>query len=204
MMNSDAAAKLLDRPTLVLNRSWQPVFTVPVRRAIVWLYRDIAHVVHESEYTLHDLQSWADLSRFLDKPALASPSIRLAVPDVVKMVRYNGMPRFRVAFTRRALFMRDKYRCQYCGASPGSRELTIDHVVPLSRGGRSCWENCVLACVSCNSKKGCRTPAEAGMILLTEPREPKWSPLFNIAPTRVLDSWQNFISEAYWNVILRD
>lgn len=197
---------LLNAPTLVLNRSWSPVFTVSAKKAVVWLFKEIVQVVHDKDYSLHDLTSWADLSLLLanDKPSLASPSIRLVLPEVVKLVHYNGMPRNRVAFTRRTLFLRDNYRCQYCGAAPGSKELTIDHVLPLSRGGKTTWENCVLSCVRCNTKKGSRTPQEAGLAMIHEARAPKWSPLSNVAPSRMLNSWQQFVSEAYWNVILKD
>ena len=201
----DTGTALLDRPTLVLNRSWRPVFTVPARKAVVWLCREIAEVVYEADCSLHTFDSWASLSEFMeDRPLLASPSVSIAVPEIVKLVFYNGIPRHRVAFTRRALFSRDNYTCQYCGATPGTKELTIDHVIPLSRGGNNSWENCVLACVKCNAKKGSRLINEAGMSLLKRPVPPKWTPLVNLSRSRILDSWQNFISEVYWNVILHD
>ncbi len=201
-----AGELLLNSPTLVLNRTWSPVFTVSAKKAIVWLCKGIVQVVNDRDYTLHDLSSWTDLSYILadEKPYLASPSIRLVLPEVIKLVHYNGVPKRRVAFTRRALFLRDRYSCQYCGASPGSKELTIDHILPMSRGGKTSWENCVLSCVRCNSNKGCRTPDEAGMALLRPAKPPKWTPLCDVAPSRMLDSWQQFISEAYWNVVLQD
>ncbi|MFA4986353.1 MAG: HNH endonuclease [Candidatus Brocadiia bacterium] len=195
---------LLEQPTLVLNRSWVPVFTIPVRKSIIWLCRDIARVVDAKDYSLHDLHSWADLSKYSEMPALSSPSIRLVAPEVVKMVRYNNVPKNRVPFTRRALFLRDRFTCQYCGATPGARELTIDHLVPLSRGGRSNWDNCALACVPCNTRKSNRTPEESGMSLKRKPDFPKWSPIYNVSPSRVLSSWQHFISDAYWNVVLEE
>ncbi len=198
------ATSLLDQPTLVLNRSWAPIFTVPSKRALVWLYRGVVHAVHDENYTIHDFKSWSELSEVRDKPFISTPSIRIIVPEVVKMVSYNGMPVSRVAFTRKALFNRDRYRCQYCGATPGTRELTIDHIVPLSRGGRSSWENCVLACVPCNTRKSNRTPAEAHMILMKTPVPPKWTPLQNISRNKVLGSWRNFVSEAYWNTLLEE
>ena len=75
------------------------------------------------------------------------------------------MPAAAVTFSRRNIFKRDRYVCQYCGSQPGSEELTIDHVVPRSQGGVSSWTNCVLACMTCNKRKADRTPEQAGMML---------------------------------------
>ena len=171
---------------------------------MVWLYRDVAHAIHERHYTIHDFTSWVQLSEISGGPFVRTPSLKVCIPEVVKMVRYNGVPESTVAFTRKALFYRDKYRCQYCGAFPGVKELTIDHVLPVSRGGRSNWENCVLACVKCNARKGNRTPAESRMKLLRRPAPPKWTPLHNVSKKKVLKSWQNFVSDAYWNTLLEE
>lgn len=91
--------------------------------------------------------------------------------------------------------------CQYCGKQPGSEELTIDHVVPRAQGGQSNWTNCVLACVDCNSRKAARTPAEARMKLRKQPVRPNWKPIYAQRMNRI-QSWNKFISEAYWNVEL--
>ncbi len=91
--------------------------------------------------------------------------------------------------------------CQYCGKQPGGEELTIDHVVPRAHGGVSSWTNCVLACVDCNSKKAARTPKEARMKLRKQPVRPSWKPIYAQRMDRI-QSWNKFISEAYWNVEL--
>ena len=104
-------------------------------------------------------------------------------------------------FSRRNVFKRDKLTCQYCGKQPGGEELTIDHVVPRAQGGRSSWTNCVLACVDCNSRKAARTPSEARMKLHKQPVRPNWKPIYAQRMNRI-QSWNNIISEAYWNVEL--
>jgi 5-methylcytosine-specific restriction endonuclease McrA len=108
-----------------------------------------------------------------------------------------------VIFSRRNIFKRDHYTCQYCGAQPGSEELTVDHVVPRSQGGVSSWENCVLACVACNKRKADRTPEQARMRVRKQPVRPTWKPLYADHQVRI-ESWSKFISEAYWNVTLRE
>jgi 5-methylcytosine-specific restriction endonuclease McrA len=128
------------------------------------------------------------------------------VPKVVK-VRYEKPPYDRVSFSRRKLYKRDHYACQYCGCRPGSEELTVDHIVPQSKGGPTSWENCCLACVECNSHKADRTPAQAGMKFHFKgytPVKPKWS-LFRDEPTfyqKHYKEWADFVSDMYWDVEL--
>jgi 5-methylcytosine-specific restriction endonuclease McrA len=93
-------------------------------------------------------------------------------------------------------------RCQYCGGRFSSQDLSIDHVVPRSRGGRTSWTNCVLACIRCNVRKGSRLLDEARMTLISPPRRPPWSPCLSVTVTRRRASWEKFVSEQYWNVAL--
>ena len=116
---------------------------------------------------------------------------------------YDRLPVAHVTFSRRNIFKRDHYTCQYCGAQPGSAELTLDHVVPRALGGVSSWENCVLACMACNKRKADRTPEQARMKLRKHPARPTWKPLYADHEVRI-ESWSKFISEAYWNVTLRE
>ena len=96
----------------------------------------------------------------------------LRVPEVITLTGFERLPSAVVAFSRRNIYKRDHYTCQYCGTQPGSEELTIDHVVPRAQGGESRWDNCVLACVTCNKHKADRTPEEARMPLLYLPYVP--------------------------------
>ncbi|NQT11974.1 MAG: HNH endonuclease, partial [Planctomycetes bacterium] len=114
---------------------------------------------------------------------------------------YDRLPTAAVTFSRRNIFKRDRFTCQYCGAQPGSEELTLDHVVPRSQGGESRWDNCVLACLACNKRKADRTPEQARMRLRHKPVRPKWNPLYALRDVRI-ESWSKFVSEAYWNVAL--
>ncbi len=196
-----AAISILQRPTLVLNRNWQPVNIATVARSLTMLWNESARVVDPDTFQLY---TWADWSRLIPhdgEPFIKAVTFRMRVPEVLTLTRYDRPRESAVTFSRRNLFKRDHSTCQYCGAKPGSSELTIDHVKPRSQGGTSTWDNCVLACVSCNARKANRTPDEAGMKLRKPPVRPAWKPLYAYHTVRI-ESWSKFLSEAYWNVTL--
>ncbi|RUL88616.1 HNH endonuclease [Tautonia sociabilis] len=192
---------VLDRPTLVLNRNWQPVNVASVSRALVMLWNESARVVDPDDFRLYDWADWARLKPRDDEPFIQAVTFRMRVPEVVSLTHYDRYRESTVTFSRRNIFKRDHSTCQYCGGRPGSSELTIDHVLPRSQGGVSSWENCVLACVSCNSRKANRTPEQAHMKLRKKPVRPEWKPMYAYSTMRI-ESWSRFISEAYWNVAL--
>ncbi len=195
-------AKMLNRPALVLNRNWQPVNVATVARALVLLFNEAARVVDPHDYQLYDWADWSRLTPPDGEPFVQAVSQRLRVPEVVVLVGYDRLPEAAVAFSRRNIFKRDHYACQYCGVQPAVDELSIDHVLPRSHGGMSTWENCVLACLACNKRKADRTPAQAGMKLRKAPVRPQWKPLYAARHERI-ESWSKFISEAYWSVELK-
>jgi len=194
-------ATVLERPTLVLNRNWQPVNVATVARSLVMLWNESARVVDPGDYQTYSWADWAKLAPLDGEPFIRAIRMRLRVPEVVTLTGYDRLPEAAVAFSRRNIFKRDHYTCQYCGVQPGAEELTIDHVLPRSQGGASTWDNCVLACVACNSRKADRTPAQAGMKLRKPPVRPTWKPLYAAHSVRIA-SWSKFVSEAYWNVEL--
>ena len=195
-------SSVLLQPTLVLNRSWVAIDTTSVLSALRLLFKGSAVAVRPDNYEAHGFEAWADLAVEPDEPHIRTARLRIRVPEVIALTRYDKVPRRSVAFTRRNLFERDRRMCQYCGCRPGTSELTIDHVMPRSRGGRSTWCNCVLACVPCNRRKADRTPAEARMRLRAEPVAPVWRPTFSLPIARVRQSWQKFISDKYWDARL--
>lgn len=193
---------ILSQPTLVLNRSWVAIDTTSVLDALRLIVKGAALAVRPDTYEAHGFDSWANLAVEPDEPHVRTVRLRIRVPEVIALTRYNGVPLHSVTFTRRNLFKRDHYTCRYCGAQPGTEELTIDHVVPRSRGGVGTWENCVLACVECNHHKADRTPDEAGLRLRRKPEAPRWRPTLGIPIARVRQSWEKFVSDRYWNVRL--
>ncbi len=168
--------KVLQRPTLILNRNWQPVNVATVARALVLLWNESARVVDPSDYQLYTWEDWAKLRPRDGEDHIQAVRFKLRVPEVVALSAYNRLPVAHVTFSRRNIFKRDHYACQYCGAQPGSEELTIDHVLPRAQGGVSRWENCVLACMACNKRKADRTPEQAKMRVRKKPVRPAWRP----------------------------
>ncbi len=197
---SDALAA----PTLVLNRNWVPVDVTTVRRALVLLFRRVARVVKPEDFSDHDFTSWAGMGVSRGEPCIHTVTLSIRVPEVILLLRYGARPRTVVAFSRKNIFLRDGYTCQYCGARPGTEELSIDHVLPRSRGGKTTWENCVLACMVCNSRKASRTLDESGLALIRQPERPRWAPHLTLAIGRRKISWEHFVSDKYWNVELQD
>jgi 5-methylcytosine-specific restriction endonuclease McrA len=194
-------ASVLQRPTLVLNRNWQPVNVVTVARALVLLWNESARVVDPANYQTFDWDDWAKLRPCEGDAFVQAVRFRIRVPEVITLTGYDRLPNAAVSFSRRNVFKRDKYVCQYCGDQPGTEDLTIDHVVPRAQGGVSRWDNCVLACVACNKTKADRTPKEASMRLRNVPVRPSWKPLYATQEMRI-ESWSKFISETYWNASL--
>jgi 5-methylcytosine-specific restriction endonuclease McrA len=195
--------RILQRPTLILNRNWQPVNVATVARALVLLWNESARVVDPADYQLYTWADWAKLAPKAGEAFIRGVRLRLRVPEVVALTEYDRLPNAHVTFSRRNIFKRDHYTCQYCGAQPGSEDLTLDHVLPRSQGGVSSWENCVLACMGCNKRKADRTPEQARMKLRKQPVRPTWKPLYADHEVRIA-SWAKFVSEAYWNVTLQE
>jgi 5-methylcytosine-specific restriction endonuclease McrA len=186
---------MLDERALVLNRSWTAISTTSVRRALVLVVRGAAGVVHPETYTVADWDAW------LSVPAEGRPSVRGAecevpVPEVIVLRHYDGYPSRGVAFTRRNVYRRDAYTCQYCGGRPGIHELTIDHVVPRSRGGTSTWDNCVAACRPCNARKANRAAHESDLRLARPPQAPRWPGGLDPAALHARPAWRRFLPES--------
>ena len=203
----------LDTSVLVLNRLFMAVRVVRVRHAFVLLWKHVAEVVsvEDETYACYDFSSWTEVSAYRKQfqPALHdwihTVRFELAVPRVIRLLRYDRLPKTRVRLNRRNLFARDGNRCQYCGRKFKTTELSIDHVVPRSRGGRTLWNNVVCACMACNVRKGGRTPADAGLTLVREPVQPRFSPVITLhAGNEKYRSWKQFLDTAYWHVELRD
>mgnify|MGYP000232780631 CR=1 FL=1 len=197
----------LNSKVLVLNRLWQVIDVCSVRRAICLLYLRHAQVVLKeggSFYTF-GFEEWRDFSQNSadNGDVIRTITYKIKVPRVILLMIYDKLPPREVKFTRRNIYRRDKNTCQYCGKTFRPEELNIDHVVPLSRGGKDTWENVVCSCISCNLRKGNKTLKEAGMRLIRKPKKPEWGTFIkeNLANIKE-ESWKSFLDVAYWNVEL--
>lgn len=184
-MTTAEKSDALSASVLVLNRHYLAVHIVGVRRAFCLLLSELAEVIHGEEGTFanHNFESWREISelRALEKSPgddwIRAVNFEIQVPRVLRLLSYDRMPRHAVRLSRHAIFARDSNICQYCGHRFGASQLSLDHVIPRSRGGMSTWENMVCACLKCNIRKGGRTPREAHMRLVRQPVRPKYNPL---------------------------
>lgn len=158
---------------LVLNQDYSALTVCSVERAVILIHLQKVHVVEA-----------------VDGEFVRSPSTRLPWPSIVRLKAYAQVPYKRVMLSRKNILKRDRNTCQYCGKRDN---LTIDHVLPKSRGGRDSWENLVAACVSCNNRKGDRTPQEAGMKLNREPFRPSYVMFLRDFVSQVNEDWKPYL-----------
>lgn len=194
---------MLDGHVLVLNRSFQAVQITSVKRALTLLFKGHVKVVAD-DYQTFTWEEWKDVPVQGDDEFVKTPHKNILAPAVIQLLFYDKLPKKEVKFSRGNIYMRDGNKCQYCGKKFLSSELSLDHVVPVARGGTSSWENIVCACLSCNVKKGDKLLIETGMSLIKHPQRPRWHPLHRLmnrgkAPER----WKNFLDEAYWTTELK-
>jgi len=173
--------------TLLLNASYEPLKIVDWQKAITLLCQGKVEVIREYDREIRAV------------------TFSIKLPSVIRLLRYIKIKRRfdYVPFSRANIYARDEHSCQYCGDAFSTAELTFDHVVPVAQGGRKDWENIVTCCVTCNRKKGGRTPAEAGMHLLRMPKRPASAPAIRITVglRHAPESWRDYL---YWNVELDD
>ena len=199
----------LSEPVLVLNRLWQAVNVIAAKRAFSLLASGHASVVYEEneDFQIFDMMDWVDFSRYnqpvSDMEIVHTVRYSIRVPKIILLSIFDKVPKKDLKLTRKNVFERDKYQCQYCGKRLPSEELNLDHVIPRHYGGKTTWENIVCSCVKCNSRKANRLPHEASMRLTRKPSKPQWRPVISIAARgRKHDEWKHFIDVAYWNVEL--
>lgn len=176
---------------LILNADYRPLSYFPLS---VWPWQEAVKAIFRGSVTV--------VSEY--ERTVSSPGLEMNLPSVLALKEYIPMERT-PAFTRFNVFLRDKWSCQYCGEQHKTQELTFDHVIPRSRGGRTSWENIVAACRPCNTTKGNMMPEEAGMYPMKEPRRPSIFELQDrgrrFPPNFLHESWGDFL---YWDTELED
>lgn len=143
---------MLHSPVLVLNATYEPINICVARRAIVLVLKGLALPEEHSTRVI------------------CASSLEMPVPSVIRLLEYRRIPHPVRALSRKNILLRDRNTCQFCGHALPPSQLTLDHVIPRSQGGKSAWENLVACCHPCNNRKGDRTPEKAGMKLLRQPR----------------------------------
>ncbi len=207
-----AQASVLNSHVLVLNKHYMALRVTNARRAFSLLFREIAEVIHieDGRYVSYDFESWREVSEFQREfeperyDWVRTVRFSIAVPRIIRLLVYDRLPRTEVKLNRRNIYARDRSLCQYCGRKFPTSDLSLDHVIPRSRGGETAWDNVVCCCLKCNVRKGGRTPGEARMKLITKPVRPRRSPLIHLKLSdSKYASWRQFLDNAYWSVELK-
>jgi 5-methylcytosine-specific restriction endonuclease McrA len=159
---------------LVLNSTYEPLNLTRLARAVRLVFAGKAEVVH-------------------DCGRLASPTLVIPLPSVIRMLYYIARARKRVALTKKNVLLRDDYRCAYCGVRGDARTMTVDHVIPRAWGGTSRWSNLVAACADCNGRKRDRTPEQAQMLLRRKPHEPRYIPFVVVRRNTERGEWGKYL-----------
>jgi 5-methylcytosine-specific restriction endonuclease McrA len=165
----------LSSDCLLLNFTYEPLGVVDIARAVRLLFARKVEIVHAGAGEIR------------------SVTAAFPLPSIVRLLYYVARRRKKVALTKKNILLRDDYTCGYC-ASKGGPSMTVDHVVPRSRGGRSAWENLVACCTTCNARKRDRTPDEARMPLRRVPREPRFIPWIVVRRNTAPDEWHKYFS----------
>jgi hypothetical protein len=189
------------RWTLVLNKHWTPIDIIDVYDAVTDMCRESASGLSPESYQLFSMDQWIERSALRaeegllsDEQIIRTPNFPVEKPEIVILNNFYGIPYTEIPLTRRNLIKRDNYTCQYCGRQFSPERLSIDHVHPRSRGGRTTWENCVTSCFRCNAKKGSKLLEQIGYKLASPPGKPTGhSPLLFNLPGKYPPSWKKFI-----------
>lgn len=185
---------------LLLNKQWMPIAVTTIRRAISIVCRNHGFIVDHENYERYDWFSWVNTravsleSSINQYNYIRTSKMLIEKPKIITLSNFNGVPKRRLAFSRQGVCARDvksgKAQCQYCGDLLNKKEITIDHIIPLSRGGKNTWENCVVSCVSCNTKKGDNLIEDINMRLLKKPIRPS---KFEIMLGRIEPEWKPWV-----------
>jgi 5-methylcytosine-specific restriction endonuclease McrA len=165
--------------TLVLSQGFEPLSVVSWKQAITMFFLGKCEVLEEYDQNIK------------------TTGFAIKIPAVVRLINAIRRHKKPVKFSRINIYGRDKYTCQYCGKKHSINDLTYDHVVPRSKGGKTTWANIATCCEPCNRRKSNRTPKEAGMNLLKEPEQPTATPVLVVTVSResVPDAWRDYL---YW------
>ncbi len=181
---------------LVLNKLWMPIRVVPSIRAFTLLFAEKAFVVDVDDYAVFSWDEWAELPTDDCDDVVHTSSSDIKIPEVIVLSKYDKIPKKGMKLTKRNIFLRDNFTCQYTGATVSTKNADIDHVIPKSRGGRTSWDNLVVCSKTVNRMKADKTPKEAGLRLLKTPCRPEPQVIYIDPRMDMPPSWKKFIAKA--------
>ena len=200
---------VLQNKVLVLNKGWHPIAIVSLERAMRLVSDDYAKddpkariIDPTQDFRLFTWKDWSLLKAAEGEAVIRGARNAHRIPEIIVLSRYNKFPHKIAKMNRRTIYHRDGNQCQYCGEKPKLSELSIDHLIARSRGGKTTWENCVLACTNCNRRKGAKTMQEARMTFFHPGYKPTKPKVTLFSGEKICKSWRALIDEIYWNTEL--
>lgn len=195
---------------LVLNKNWLAVRIETAMMSLKRSFREQCMLVDENTSEVFTWDDW--LKHFsasrekewpFDTPYVNAVRINIRIPRVCVLHKYNKIPKMSIRLSKKNLLIRDKGCCQYSGKRIKEYEATIDHVIPKSQGGKHEWSNVVISCQDINIKKGDRTPEQAGLKLLKEPKAPSWDPIYSsVITNKIHECWKKFLRHDYSHLLI--
>lgn len=185
---------------LTLNKVWQAISTISVRSALKIVFRARGKIVDPETYQIYSWEEWVDAknvpvdAKVDENQYLRTASFWIRKPEVITLAKFAGFPNKGLPYSRRGIYERDNFQCCFCGCFVTRKSATIDHILPVSMGGKTSWLNCSTSCLRCNNKKAARTPEQADMPLLQKPFRPTKKQLL-LKGVIMLDSWKHFLSK---------
>jgi 5-methylcytosine-specific restriction endonuclease McrA len=179
---------------LVLNKVWIPIHIVEWQKAMSLIIQESVRPL-DRDLIAYDLNDWLEFSNISeDYPKVKTIRYKIALPEIILLKQYDRLPLRDVKYSRMTLFERDNYKCCFCGKKFSKLELTVDHIIPRSKGGLTNWDNTVSACKKCNSLKADKSIEELNLKMHYKPKKPKWiSPISKLSHDHPCKSWDKFL-----------
>lgn len=183
----------LQKPALVLNKTWTPIRIKSLINVIKTVFKERASIVDGEDYSVYNWEQWIKLPVVDMNNIIMTTSGPIRLPRILILSYYDKIPNYSLRLTRRNLLLRDDHRCQYTGKKLKISELDVDHVIPKSKGGKTRWDNLVTCSIEANRKKSNMTPEEAGLKLLKKPKKPSGNFFCVNSRKDIPDCWSKFI-----------
>ena len=183
----------LNKPVLVLNKVWMPIRVIPSIRAFKLLFAHKASAVNTKTYYAYEWEEWLKQPILKDEVVVHSVNYAIKIPEVIVLSKYDKVFRKNAKLTKRNIYIRDGYKCQYSGKKLKQADADIDHIIPKSQGGKNSWDNMVVCTREINRKKGNKTPEQAGLKLIKKPIKPDSNILLINPKIKIPLSWNKFI-----------
>ena len=185
---------VMNKPVMVLNKNWMPIRIVPTYRAITLVFAGKASAINVKDWSVYNWEKWA-AKGLSEKPygIISTSSCDVEIPEIIVLSVYDKVYKKDVKLTKRNIYIRDGYKCQYSGRRLKESEADIDHVTPRSKGGINSWDNMVVCTKEINRMKADRTPEQAGLKLIKKPTKPNTDRMLIDPKINAPESWSKFI-----------